>query len=76
MVYGACSEEIMREAYKNLLTSPMGQRDLADSAVEICEELDRFLVERLWPEKRKRQRKKQEKEVERLPNEDTIEGGM
>ena len=76
MVYGAFSEEIMREAYKKLLTSPMGQRDLADSAVEICEELDRFLVERLWPEKRKRQRKRQEKEVERLPNEDTIEGGM
>ena len=76
MVYGAFSEEIMREAYKKLLTSPMGQRGLADSAVEICEELDRFLVERLWPEKRKRQRKKQEKEVERLPNEDTIEGGM
>ena len=65
MVYGAFSEEIMREAYKKLLTSPMGQRDLADSAVEICEELDRFLVERLWPEKKKRQRKRQEREAHR-----------
>ncbi len=65
MVYGAFSEEIMREAYKKLLASPMGQRDLVDSAVEICEELDRFLVEKLWPEKKKRQTQRQKKELER-----------
>ena len=68
MVYGAFSEEIMREAYKRLMDSPMGKRDLMDSAVDICEELDRFLVEKLWPAKKKRQRKRQEKEIERRTN--------
>lgn len=65
MVYGAFSEEIMREAYIRLLNSPMGKRDLMDSAVDICKELDRFLVEKLWPAKKKRQRKRQAKELER-----------
>lgn len=65
MVYGAFTEDIMREAYKKLLESPMGQRDLVDSAIAICEELDRFLVEKLWPEKQKRQKQRQEKEIER-----------
>ena len=65
MVYGAFTEEIMREAYRQLLVSPMGERDLVDTAVAICEELDRFLVEKLWPEKKLRERQKQEKEMER-----------
>lgn len=55
----------MREAYKKLLESPMGQRDLVDSALDICGELDRFLVEKLWPEKKKRERRKQEIEMAR-----------
>ena len=59
MVYGAFTEEIMREAYRQLLASPMGERDLVDTAVAICEELDRFLVEKLWPEKKRRERQKQ-----------------
>lgn len=67
MVYGAFTEEIMREAYKKLLASPMAECDLVDSAVAICEELDRFLVEKLWPEKKRRARQRQEKEVERIP---------
>ena len=62
MVYGAFTEGIMREAYKRLLESPMGERDLVDSATDICGELDRLLVEKLWPEKQKRQQEKQEKE--------------
>lgn len=66
MVYGAFTEEIMREAYIKLLASPMGECDLVDSAVAICEELDRFLVEKLWPEKKRRDRQRQEKEVERV----------
>ena len=65
MVYGAFSEEIMREAYNKLLESPMGQRDLVDSALDICGELDHFLVEKLWPEKKKRERRKQEIEMAR-----------
>ena len=65
MVYGAFTEEIMREAYRNLLDSPMGEIDLVDSAIDICGVLDRFLVEKLWPEKKKEEREKQEKECER-----------
>ena len=67
MVYAAFTEEIMREAYDWVLSSPIGQRDLADSAVEICNELDRLLVEKLWPEENKRRRKRQEKEIQRTP---------
>ena len=65
MVYGAFPEDIMRVAYKRLLDSPMGEIDLVDSAVAVCEELDRFLVEKLWPEKKKQQRMRQEMEAER-----------
>lgn len=65
MVYGAFTEEIMREAYVKLLESPLGEQDLVDSAVRICDELDRFLVEKLWPEKKKRQRLRQTQESAR-----------
>ena len=68
MVYGAFTEEIMREEYTKLLESPLGEKNLTDSAIEICEGLDRFLVEILWPEKKKQQRKKQAQELERSIN--------
>ena len=55
----------MRSAYRRLLDSPMGQQDLVENAVGICEELDRFLVEKLWPEKKKQERRKQEMEMRR-----------
>ena len=65
MVYGAFDETIMRRAYAQLLRSPAGQRNLIDSAVEICEELDRLLVEKIWPEKSRYRQKLQKKEMER-----------
>ena len=65
MVYGAFSEDIMRKAYEKLMGSPLGRRDLVDSAIEICAELDRLLVEKIWPAKSKRQQKLQSKELER-----------
>ncbi len=65
MVYGAFSEEIMRSAYLDLLNSPLGQKDLVESALEICEGLDRLLVEKLWPERTNAHRRLQEKELER-----------
>lgn len=65
MVYGAFSEDIMREAYERLLQSPLGQYNLIDSAADICAELDRMLVEVIWPAKRKQQTQLQEKEIER-----------
>ena len=36
-----------------------------DSAVEICRELDKVLVEKIWPAKAKHQRRLQAKELER-----------
>ena len=65
MVYGAFKESLMRKAYQKLLDSPLGERDLSESAVEICTELDRLLVEKIWPDKRKQQRQLQEHELTR-----------
>ena len=65
MVYGAFNERIMRMAYEELLRSPLGEANLVDSAVEICSELDRLLVEKIWPAKAKQQEKRQIRESER-----------
>ena len=65
MVYGVFTEEIMRGAYRKLLLSPLGNRDLVDSAEEICAELDRLLVDVLWPERMRQLKKLQAKEIER-----------
>lgn len=54
MVYSAFTEDIMRNAYEKVLTSPMNDRNLSDCAKEICAELDRLLVEKIWPEKKHR----------------------
>ena len=70
MVYGAFQEPIMREAYRKLMDSPMGQMNLVDTAPDICAELDRLLVEKIWPANKKRQQRLQEKELER-PNRKT-----
>ncbi|MBP3210641.1 MAG: hypothetical protein J6M64_12170 [Oscillospiraceae bacterium] len=56
MVYGAFEESIMRESYLHLISSPLGEKDLTESAVEICADLDRLLVEKIWPAKGKRSR--------------------
>ena len=65
MVYGAFNEALMRKAYQGLLMLPLGRRDLTESAVEICAELDRLLVEKIWPAKSRHQKHLQEKEAER-----------
>ena len=65
MVYGAFEEPIMRAAYQELIRSPLGESNLVDSAVEICRELDKVLVEKIWPAKAKHRRRLQAKELER-----------
>ena len=65
MVYGAFGEKVMRKAYEELLKSPLNSADLTDSAMEICSELDRLLVEKIWPAKSKRRKQLQDKELER-----------
>ena len=67
MVYGAFEEPVMKKAYEELLKSPLGQIDLAEGALEICGELDRLLVEKIWPAKSKKKQRLQKKELER-PN--------
>lgn len=49
MVYSAFTEDIMRDAYTKVVNSPLNDRDLSDCAKEICAELDRLLVEEIWP---------------------------
>ena len=51
MVYGAFDESIMRKAYEELLRSGVAKADLMDIAVDICTDLDRLLVEKIWPAK-------------------------
>lgn len=68
MVYGVFTEAIMRQAYRKLIQSPMGRRDLVESAGDICAELDRLLIEVLWPEKVRQQKRLQAKELERSEN--------
>ena len=65
MVYGAFSEKVMRKAYEELLKSPLNSADLTDSTMEICSELDRLLVEKIWPAKSKQRKQLQENEVAR-----------
>lgn len=65
MVYGAFEEPVMRRAYAELLRSPMGDIDLSESAVSICRELDRMLVDRIWPAKTETRRRLQERELAR-----------
>ena len=62
MVYGAFAEPVMKGAYEKLMTSPLWEMDLSDAALEICQELDRLLVEKIWPVKQKHQKRLKEKE--------------
>ena len=48
MVYSAFNEFVMREVYSQIMSGPLGEKDLTESAPEICEKLDSLLVEKLW----------------------------
>ena len=65
MVYGAFSEEVMHAAYDQLLKSPMAQENLVDIAEAICANLDKLLIEKIWPAEKKEQRKRQAAELKR-----------
>lgn len=65
MVYGAFDESFMRKAYAELLRSPLGEYDLMAIAPEICAQLDRILVEKIWPANTKKQKRLQELESQR-----------
>lgn len=65
MVYGAFTETIMRAAYDRLLASPLANENLVDIAESICADLDRLLVENIWPAEEKQKRKRQAAELKR-----------
>ena len=65
MVYGAFSESIMHAAYDRLLASPLANENLVDIAESICADLDRLLVEKIWPTEETRQRQRQAAELKR-----------
>ena len=54
MMYSAFTEDIMQKANQKLISGPMRQRNLSDCAKEICADLDRLLVEEIWPQKKQR----------------------
>ena len=65
MVYGAFDEKIMHAAYDRLIKSPLAEENLVDIAETICADLDRLLVEKIWPAEKKAQQKRQEAELKR-----------
>lgn len=65
MVYGAFNEEIMRRAYEAFIKSPLSECDLSACAIDICKELDRILVEEIWPAGEEKKRICQAKELSR-----------
>lgn len=72
MVYGAFPEKIMRKAYTRFLGTPLCDGDLTENAVSICAELDRMLVQEIWPERTKKHRIRQQKEMERNQKETEV----
>ena len=65
MVYGAFEEPVMHEAYKEFITSPLGQVDLSEGALDICAALDKLLVEKIWPAQTKKKQLRQSRELAR-----------
>lgn len=48
MVCAAFPEKLMRMVYQELMNKELADGALADVAIQICEELDRLLVEKIW----------------------------
>ena len=67
MVYGAFPEELMSKAYGKLISGPMADSNLVDIAETVCADLDRLLVEKIWPEEDREKQRRQTAEMAR-PN--------
>ena len=48
MVYGAFDEAFMCKYYQQYLTRDIAQKDLAETALEICKDIDKILVTQIW----------------------------
>ena len=62
--------ELMRKAYQKLISGPFADSNLVDIAERICADLDRLLVEHIWPTEKKTQEQRQAEEIAR-PNKKT-----
>lgn len=49
MVYGAFDEAFMWEYYQEYLKREESEKDLSETAVDICMDIDRILVTEIWP---------------------------
>ena len=65
MVYGAFPEDLMRMAYQKLISGPLADSNLSDIAENVCADLDRLLVEKVWPAEDKEKQRKQAAEMAR-----------
>lgn len=65
MVYRAFDEGIMRRVYDAYKISPLSEGDLATCAKDICNDLDRMLIEEIWPAEERKKRIRLEKEMAR-----------
>ena len=48
MVYGAFDEAFMWKYYQQYLARDIAQKDLAETALEICKDIDKILVTQIW----------------------------
>ena len=49
MVYGAFDEAFMWDYYREYVKRPEAGKDLSETAVDICRDIDRILVKHIWP---------------------------
>ena len=55
----------MRMAYQKLISGPLADSNLIDIAENICADLDRLLVEKIWPAEEEEKKRKQAAEMAR-----------
>jgi len=48
MVYGAFDEAFMWKYYQKYMKSDLADKDLAETALTICEDIDHILVTEVW----------------------------
>ena len=65
MVYGAFPEDLMQKAYQKLIVGPLADSNLSDIAEAVCADLDRLLVEKIWPAEKEEKQRKQAAEMAR-----------
>ena len=55
----------MQMAYQRLISGPLADSNLIDIAENVCADLDRLLVEKIWPAEKEEKQRKQAAEMAR-----------